>query len=130
MVHKAVGLHGKVRVTFCLPSSFWADTIHVVGDFNDWSPTATPMQLNDEQWSVTLDLDSETSFEYRYLVNNTDWVTDWQSDHFAQGETGGDNSVIVTMLPEHYANAQKRQNGRQRPNLRVLQGGKQEKQAV
>ena len=132
MIYKSPGPKGKVRVLFYLPASFWADTIHLVGDFNDWDSTATPLHLDDNCWSITLDLDAGRSYEYRYLVNNTDWVNDWQADRFTPSELGGDNSVVVTLLEEAmpYTELNARQNARQRPSLRIIQGGRQEKQAV
>jgi hypothetical protein len=41
MVTKVPGRSGRVRAVFVLPSAIWADTIHVVGDFNDWDQHAT-----------------------------------------------------------------------------------------
>jgi len=36
--------NGRVaRVTFSLPGSVWADSIYLVGDFNDWKPDVHPM---------------------------------------------------------------------------------------
>jgi 1,4-alpha-glucan branching enzyme len=115
---------------FYLPASFWADTIHLVGDFNNWETTATPLKLDDTCWNVTLELDADRAYEYRYLVNNTDWVNDWQADRFTSSESGGDNSVVVTLLEEAVSYTDVHKHMRQRPTLRVIQGGKQEKQAV
>ncbi len=130
MIYKAPGPLGKVRVKFYLPASFWADTIYLVGDFNNWEPNATPLKLDDNCWSVTLELDADRMYAYRYLVNNTDWVNDWQADQFTPSESGGDNSVVVTLLDESSLHAEVNTLTRQRPPLRIIQGGKQEKQAV
>jgi len=132
MIRKEPGPDGKVRVTFSLPSSFWADTIHIVGDFNDWNASATPLSLGDTCWSITLDLDPDSSYQFRYLVNNSDWVNEWQADQFTASEWGGDNSIIFTFLPEDQRSQTQisKHTPRQRPSLRVIQGGKQEKQAV
>ena len=46
-----------VCVLFELPSSLWADRVFVVGDFNQRSPTRTPLvQASDGAWRATLDL--------------------------------------------------------------------------
>jgi 1,4-alpha-glucan branching enzyme len=95
---KEQGLSGKLRVTFSMPAGIWADTIHLVGDFNGWNKTATPLRLNDHNWSVSLELDAEQCYQYRYLINGTDWYNDWRADDYRPNELGGDNSVVMTML--------------------------------
>lgn len=132
MIHKSPGPQGTVRVTFSLPATFWADTIHLVGDFNTWDLTATPLHLDDNHWSVTLDLEAGKAFAYRYLINSTEWVNDWQADRFIPNESGGDNSVVVTYIHEEIPSQtdHHRHAAVQRPQLRVIQGGRQEKQAV
>ena len=46
MIHKSLETNaGKpvMQVTFCLPNSYWADKIHLVGDFNDWNRSSHPL---------------------------------------------------------------------------------------
>ncbi|NJN67017.1 MAG: glycoside hydrolase family 13 [Chloroflexaceae bacterium] len=141
MISKVPGRPGKMQVTFSLPSSFWADTIHLVGDFNGWDAHATTLRLEDNRWSVTLELDAERSYQYRYLINGTEWINDWKADAFARSEQGGENSVVITMLPQETAEmvgshpVSRYTPPRQRPALRLLQGGagaseKEQQQAV
>jgi 1,4-alpha-glucan branching enzyme len=96
MITKRPGRAGKVRVTFALPAAIWADTIYVVGDFNNWDRRATPMRLGDNGWVATLELEPGRSFEYRYLMNDDDWHNDWHADGYAPSPHGGDNSVVIT----------------------------------
>ena len=93
---------GKVRVTFELPASIWADRVNLCGDFNDWSETATPLQprRSDGTWRVTLELDAGRHYQFRYLVNGTDWHSDWNADGYAENVHGTDNSVVDTTLQE------------------------------
>ncbi len=136
MITKVPALENKMIVTFSMPASFWADTIHLVGDFNNWDPAATEMQLDDTCWNVTLELDAGRAYQYRFLVNRTDWVTDWQSDRFATDEHGNENSVVVTLLANELPDEHTPVRQRQRPALRVIAGGRaadersEEKQAV
>lgn len=97
MITKKPAAAGKVRVTFAMPAAIWADTIHLVGDFNNWSTSATPLQQDDECWSVSLELEAGREYQYRYLINGVDWYNDWQADRYAPNEHGGDNSVVVTV---------------------------------
>lgn len=89
----------KVRVTFSMSAAIWADTIYLVGDFNGWSKTATPLLLDDNGWHASLDLDANQAYQYRYLVNTNEWHNDWQADRYEPNEYGGDNSVVITKLP-------------------------------
>lgn len=87
---------GKVKVTFAMPAALWADSIHVVGDFNGWDERATPLRQTESGWMVSLELDSGRAYEYRYLVNGSEWHNDWQADGYVSNEFGGDNSLVVT----------------------------------
>ena len=47
MVNKKTSPKGKtVRVTFELPAEVAADSVAVVGDFNEWNPEKHPMTFN------------------------------------------------------------------------------------
>jgi 1,4-alpha-glucan branching enzyme len=96
MITKRPGQDGNVRVTFAMPSTIWADSIHIVGDFNGWDERATPLSLSDGGWMVTLELEAGKSFQYRYLFDDTEWHNDWHADGYAPNNFGGDNSVVTT----------------------------------
>jgi 1,4-alpha-glucan branching enzyme len=96
MITKRPGRDGNVRVTFAMPSTIWADSIHVVGDFNGWDERATPLRLSDSGWLVTLELEAGKSYQYRYLFDSSEWHNDWHADGYAPNNYGGDNSVLIT----------------------------------
>ncbi len=95
MITKIPGTSGKVRVTFSMPAEIWAKTFHVVGDFNNWSTTDTPLQRSRDGWNVSIELEVGRVYEYRYLVDGK-WFNDWNADGYKPNEHGGDNSVVVT----------------------------------
>ena len=99
MIHKApADTPGKVRVTFELPSQFWAERINVVGDFNDWNKTATEMRQSGPEaaWQVTLELDTGREYQFRYLADGERWHNDSAADKYVPNEYGSSNSVVVT----------------------------------
>ena len=56
---------GAVRVTFGLPGSIRAESVHLVGQFYDWDRPCLPLRGNgrgDADWELTLEL--ETGSEY------------------------------------------------------------------
>ncbi len=97
MIRKRSLASGKVAVTFEMPASVWADSIFLVGDFNAWSKSSHPLrQRSDGVWEVTLELDAGHEYQYRYLVNATDWQNDWQADRYERNPYDSENSVVVT----------------------------------
>ncbi|NJM06548.1 glycoside hydrolase family 13 [Candidatus Gracilibacteria bacterium] len=96
MVTKQPTTVGRVRVVFSLPAAIWADTIHLVGDFNAWSEQATPMRLSDAGWTVSLELQAGQTYQYRYLIDGAEWHNDWNADRYEPNDFGGHNSAVVT----------------------------------
>ena len=86
-----------VRVTFELPPTVWAESVNLVGDFNGWDPTSLPMSRGRREggWRLTLDLRRGREYQFRYLVNGTEWCNDWDADRYVTNPFGGDNSVVV-----------------------------------
>lgn len=85
------------KVTFYTPAAIEAETVYLVGDFNDWNETATPMEpLKDGRFKATLDLEANREYQFRYLVNQAEWHNDWEADKYVPNPFSGDNSVVVT----------------------------------
>lgn len=85
------------KVTFVLPEDIRAETCHLVGDFNDWDETATPMtRRKNGRFTVTLDLETGQEYQFRYLVDGAEWHNDWNADQYVPNPFTGDNSVVVT----------------------------------
>ncbi|AWB65939.1 glycoside hydrolase [Saccharobesus litoralis] len=73
-----------------------ADTVHVVGDFNEWDESATPMKkLKNGDFTLGLDLESGKAYQFRYLLNADVWENDWDADDYTPSSVGdADNSVV------------------------------------
>ena len=90
---------GRCKVDFELPEviATAAQTASLVGDFNDWNETATPMtKLKGGRFKVTVDLDLDREYAFRYLVNGIDWHNDPEADRYVDNPFGGHNSVVDT----------------------------------
>lgn len=87
---------GRVRVTFELPSTMWAERVNLVGEFNDWDTAATPMvhQRNDANWRATVELEPGRRYRFRYLVDGKEWLNDWRADDHAENPYGSFDSVV------------------------------------
>jgi 1,4-alpha-glucan branching enzyme len=85
------------KVTFALPEAIRAETAYLVGDFNEWNETRTPMKkLKKGRFTVTLELEKGREYQFRYLVNGEEWQNDWHADKYAPNPFGEENSVVVT----------------------------------
>jgi 1,4-alpha-glucan branching enzyme len=86
-----------VQVIFSLPAEVQAESVYLVGDFNNWDESAAPMERNnDGSFSLTLPLEKGREYTFRYLVNGDEWHNDWHADRYVPNYFGGDNSVVIT----------------------------------
>jgi 1,4-alpha-glucan branching enzyme len=89
------------KVTFELPKAEWPENVkvestHLVGEFNDWDLSATPMKRGKGSvFRATLELEPGQQYQFRYLVNREHWCNDWQADGYVGGGLGQDNCVVV-----------------------------------
>jgi 1,4-alpha-glucan branching enzyme len=90
--------NGHVRVTFILSPEIWADSIALVGEFNGWDPHTLLLHQShrDEGWSVTLELETNRSYRFRYLVDGSEWMDDDRCDGCEPNVYGSFDSVVRT----------------------------------
>ena len=99
IIKRGIGL-GKVEVTFRLPSGVPFERVHVVGDFNGWSRTATPMCPDGDGLIARVVCDAGVRYQYRYLADGHRWANDWQADDYIPNQFGGEDSVLdLTAMP-------------------------------
>jgi len=87
-------------VTFLLPREAVgsANAVHLVGDFNEWDHTATPMTKNEDgEFVVTLTLEHNMDYQFRYLIDDW-WENDSNADRYEQNQYGVENSVVAVEL--------------------------------
>ena len=74
-----------------------ASSILLVGDFNNWQLGETPLKLTKTTgaWSVSLDLETGKEYQFRYLVDGTNWENDPEADKFVPSGLGSENSVLA-----------------------------------
>lgn len=86
----------ECKVTFSLPAAVQAENVYLVGDFNDWDEKATPMKKQkDGSFKTTLSLGTGRDYQFRYLVNGSEWHNDWEADKYLPNPFSGDNSVVA-----------------------------------
>lgn len=87
------------KVTFRVPkkASMGANSVTVVGDFNNWGILDHPMKhLKSGDFTTTIDLDANREYQFRYLMDEKTWENDWEADKYVRSEYGNcENSVVV-----------------------------------
>jgi 1,4-alpha-glucan branching enzyme len=95
MIKRQASKEGTVQVTFELPGSLLAGRVNLVGDFNDWDTTATPMTAGPSAfWKATVQLEVGRRYRFRYLLDGKDWLNDWYADDHVENAYGSYDSVL------------------------------------
>lgn len=84
------------KVTFSVPAEE-AKSVAVVGSFNEWNTKkATKLKkLKNGTFKGTVDLPSENSYEFRYLIDGESYINDEQADSYVWSDfAGAENGVI------------------------------------
>jgi cyclomaltodextrinase / maltogenic alpha-amylase / neopullulanase len=73
-----------------------ATSVSLVGDFNDWDRSATPLVRSngDGLWSVTVPLETGR-YRYSFLLDGTTWLQDPNGVPAIEDEFGRPNSVVT-----------------------------------
>jgi len=67
-------------------------TVELLGSFSNWEPI--PMRKVKGAFTRTLDLETGSSYEFRYRFDGENWENDEAADAYTPNGISGDNSVI------------------------------------
>jgi len=89
--------NGKFEVQFRFDADSQVKAVYLAGEFNDWNPTALPMEGPDEAglFQAKLELDPGV-YQYKFVVDGTEWTSD-PKNMYRTGEY--DNSVVWVDRP-------------------------------
>jgi len=88
------------KVTFRIPEEIGnsATTAHVVGEFNNWDPSSSPMRkLKSGVFTATLDLQKGREYQFRYLLDKNNWENDGDADKFVATPFGDSSNSVVSV---------------------------------
>lgn len=84
------------KVTFSVPTKE-AKKVAVVGSFNEWNTEATELKkLKNGTFKTTVDLESENSYEFRYVVDGN-YVNDEQADAYAWNDFAAAENCVINL---------------------------------
>jgi 1,4-alpha-glucan branching enzyme len=88
------------KVTFCLMDDEVqnAKKIQLLGSFNAWKIKDAVLlkKFKNGSFKVTIDLETEQEYQFKYLVDGEKWVNDEMADKYVSNGIGHEeNSVVV-----------------------------------
>jgi 1,4-alpha-glucan branching enzyme len=95
---KQVDGDGRVQITFTVPAD--RDAVSVVGDFNDWDPSALPMERQGDVRAASVEVDLGRRYAFRYVTRDGEWFDDDDVSEFEPNGLGGFNGVIDLTIGE------------------------------
>ena len=99
MITKTLRKDGTLLICFYTEVLPEAESVHLVGSFDDWNVNAHPMRrLKDGRFMARRRLAPNCSHEYRYLVNGESWINDAEAESYAPNPYGSDNCVVTTFM--------------------------------
>jgi 1,4-alpha-glucan branching enzyme len=75
-----------------------ATTVSIVGDFNDWNQTTTPLVIEHGAWTTTVPL-APGRHVYAFVVNGERWIVDPRAPQAPDSDFGRPSSVIIVRAP-------------------------------
>ena len=84
------------KVTFDLPAEVEGETVYLLGEFNDWQTSHAMKRMKDGHWRVSVDLEPNREYQFRYLVDDQTWLNDPAADKYVANPYGCDNCVVAT----------------------------------
>lgn len=88
------------KVTFKIPEEMGnaSRKAHVVGEFNNWSTSATPMRrLKSGAFSATVELPTGKSYQFRYLLGKSHWENDPDADGHLPTPFGDSHNSLIQL---------------------------------
>lgn len=82
----------KVKFSFKVEN---AETIEILGLNSDWENAVIMSKKKDGTFSADVNLPKDSTHEFKYLVNEKEWINEPEADTLAPNVYGGTNSVIT-----------------------------------
>ncbi len=81
----------KVKFSFVVEN---AETIEILGLNSDWENAVIMSKKKDGSFTADINLPKDSKHEFKYLVNETEWLNEPEADAETPNAFGGTNSVI------------------------------------
>jgi hypothetical protein len=82
----------KVKFSFT-PEN--AETVEILGLNSDWENAVLMSKKKDGSFAAEVNLPKDSTHQFKYFVNQVEWLNDETADSFEPNEYGNTNSVIA-----------------------------------
>ncbi len=72
-----------------------AETVEILGLNGDWDNAVIMSKKKDGSFAVEVNLPKDSSHQFKYLVNKTEWLNDETSDSFEPNGFGNTNGIVI-----------------------------------
>jgi hypothetical protein len=72
-----------------------AETVEILGLNSDWENAIVMSKKKDGTFSAEVNLQKDTTHQFKYLINQGDWINDESADSFEPNTFGNTNSVLA-----------------------------------
>ncbi|MFT3679559.1 MAG: isoamylase early set domain-containing protein [Ferruginibacter sp.] len=82
----------KVKFTFSIEN---AETVEILGLNSDWENSIIMSKKKDGSFTCDVSLPKNSEHQFKYRVNENEWLNEPDADSEVPNEFGGSNSVIT-----------------------------------
>ncbi|WP_068716246.1 isoamylase early set domain-containing protein [Vibrio tritonius] len=86
----------EVEVTFEVEAPETTSHVDIVADFLDWQPEPMKKRGKTQVFKFKTRLPKGAEFQFRYLVDEIEWVNDPKADSYIPNGYGQDNCLVST----------------------------------
>ena len=72
------------------------ESVSLFAEFNDWQPIEMKFSKKFNSFRTKVRLPKGESFQFRYLLNDSEWENDYKADNYLPNNFGSENSVLLT----------------------------------
>ncbi len=81
----------KVKFSFSVEN---AETIEILGLNSDWENSIVMSKKKDGSFTADVSLEKDSQHEFKYRINESEWINDPTADSEIPNVYGGSNSVV------------------------------------
>ena len=75
-----------------------AKSIALVGEFNNWDTSATPMRKQKSGvYASTIDLAVDQTYQFRYLLDGNVWINDESADAYVSSQVSHEANCLISV---------------------------------
>jgi len=124
LIKSFVKSRNAYKVTFMVPQNSYLEgrEIRLLGEFNNWNwDNAPSLKQSNGSYKVVVELSAGQSYQYRYLVDQSEWINDNIADSYTPSPYANVDNCVVS-LDQPVALVQKSTKTKSKVDFRKIEG--------